>query len=170
MKPDMNTGTDDLAALMALTDAQPSAPPLARLAWTAVVDIAPREPLGHGVLGERFIVPILGGRFWGGPGLDALRGSVRPGGADRQWLRPDGVKLLHALYEMACDDGTVLTIDNRVVVDEAVVPQRYAMSSVSVQAPDGPYAWLNRRLFVGTLHTLRPAREAVVVRVYLMGA
>jgi hypothetical protein len=47
---------------------------------------------------------------------------------------------------------------------------RYAISRVSVQAPQGPHAWLSRRLFVGTLQTLRPERKAVVVRAYLMGA
>lgn len=159
---------DDLAQLMALADGRPTPPPLARLAWTALVDIDPRETLGAGPQGERFIVPIRGGRFWGGPGFEALRGTVRPGGADRQLLRPDGVKELFALYEMATDDGTVLTIDNRVLIDEAVTPVRYALSRVTVQAPEGPHAWLNRRLFVGTLQTLRPQREAVVVRAYLM--
>jgi hypothetical protein len=71
---------------------------------------------------------------------------------------------------MSTADGAVLTIDNRVLIDEAVQPVRYAISRVSVQAPEGPHAWLNRRLFVGTLQTLRPEREAVVVRAYLMGA
>ena len=161
---------EELARCIALAESRPTPPPAARLAWTAVVDIDPRESLGPGPHGERFIVPILGGRFWGGPGFESLRGTVRPGGADRQLLRPDGVKELHALYEMSTDDGTVLTIDNRVLIDEAVQPVRYAISRVSVQAPEGPYAWLNRRLFVGTLQTLRPEREAVVVRAYLMGA
>lgn len=165
----MTASHDDLAHLVALADSRPAPPPAARLAWTAVVDIDTRESLGAGPQGERFIVPIRGGRFWGGAGFESLRGTVRPGGADRQVLRPDGVKELHALYEMATDDGAVLTIDNRVLVDEAVKPVRYALSRVSVQAPEGPHAWLNRRLFVGTLQALRPERDAVVVRAYLMG-
>ena len=89
-------------------------------------------------------------------------------GADRQLLRPDGVKELHALYEMQTDDGAVLTIDNRVLIDEAVQPVRYALSRISVAAPDGQHAWLNRRLFVGTLLPLRPTREAVLIRAFLM--
>lgn len=164
----MSAQDDDLARLMTLADSRPTPPPLARLAWTALVDIEARETLGNGPRGERFIVPIRGGRFWGGPGFEALRGSIRPGGADRQLLRSDGVKELHALYEMAIDDGTVLTIENNVLIDEAVTPLRYAISRVAVLAPEGPHAWLNRRLFVGTLQTLRPEREAVVVRAYLM--
>lgn len=155
-------------ALRALADEQPVLTPQARLLWTAAVDIDAREALGPSSHGERFIVPIIGGRFWGGPGHAALTGTVRPGGADRQLLRPDGVKELHALYEMQTDDGAVFTIDNRVLIDDAVQPVRYALSRITVAAPVGPHAWLNRRLLVGTLQPLRPAREAVLIRAFLM--
>lgn len=132
--------------------------------YKAEVDIAERRSLGHSALGERLIVDIVGGHFEG----PRLRGRVLPGGADRQWLRPDGVKELHALYEMQTDDGTVLTIDNRVVVDESVQPERYARSNVTIRAPAGPYEWLNRRVFVGTVASLGPARKAVAIRVYML--
>lgn len=156
------------ALLHALATGQPVLTPRASLVWTAVVDIGEREALGPSSHGERFIVPIHGGRFWGGPDHTLLNGIVRPGGADRQWLRPDGVKELHALYEMQTEDAAVLTIDNRVVVDESVQPARYALSRIQVAAPEGRHAWLNRRLFVGTLQPLRPAREAVLIRAFLM--
>ncbi len=160
--------TPDEAALRAA--AEPLAVPRinARLAWTAAVDIAPREALGPSALGERFIVPILGGVFWGGPGFEGLHGRIRAGGADRQLLRADGVKELRAEYEMETDDGAVFTVDNRVVVDESVQPERYALSHLFVTAPAGPHAWLNRRVFVGTLQSLRPARQAVLVRGWLL--
>lgn len=132
------------------------------LAYVAEVDIAPRQSLGASALGQRFIVPILGGHF-DGPGL---RGRVLPGGADRQLLRPDGIKELDALYEMQADDGTILTVRNRVLIDDQVQPQRYARSVLQLRAPDGPHAWLNRRIFVGTLHSLQPARAAVRIMVY----
>lgn len=144
--------------------------PKAHLVWTAAVDIAPRESLGRGPGGERWIVPITGGRFWGEAGFEGLRGKVRAGGADRQLLRPDGIKELQALYEMETDDGAVLTILNEVVIDETVQPQRYAMSRIRVTAPEGPHAWMNRRLFIGTLQALRPQREAVVIRGYLVSS
>lgn len=155
-------------SLQALADSRPCLVPQASLVWTAWVDIDPRESLGLSGHGERFIVPILGGRFQGAPGHASLTGIIRPGGADRQLLRPDGVKQLHALYEMQTVDGTVLTIDNHVLVDESARPTRYALSHITVTAPQGPHAWLNRRLLVGTLQPLRPERQAVLIRAFLM--
>lgn len=136
--------------------------PEARFAWEARVDIGERQSLGQGPRGERFIVPILGGRFEG----PRLRGTVLPGGADRQLLRADGVKELDALYELQTDDGAVITVRNRVLIDESATPGRYARSVLQLSAPAGPHDWLNRRVFVGTLHSLRPARAAVCIRVY----
>jgi hypothetical protein len=147
----------------------PAVPPGLRLAWQAVVDIAPRQALGACPQGERFIVPITGGWFEGGLDGHVLRGHIVPGGADRQRVRPDGVRELDALYEMQTDDGNIITIHNRVLIDESMAGQRYAMSHITVTAPDGPYGWLNRRVFAGTLHPLRPAREAVLVRAWLLG-
>jgi hypothetical protein len=93
---------------------------------------------------------------------------VLPGGADRQLLRADGVKELDALYELQLHDGTVLTVRNRVTVDEQVQP-RYARSVVQVTAPAGPWDWLNRRCLVGGLQSLRPQAQAVLVSVFLLG-
>jgi hypothetical protein len=136
--------------------------------WHAAVDIGPRESLGRSPLGERWIVPILGGHFWGAPGFESLRGLVLPGGADRQLQRADGARQLQALYEMRCDDGTVLTILNQVIIDEPTPGSRYALSHLQVTAPAGLHDWLNRRIVVGTLQPLRPAREAVLIRSFLL--
>jgi hypothetical protein len=160
--------TPDQAALRAAGEPLSEPRISARLVWTAAVDIAPRTGLGPSALGERFIVPILGGVFWGGLGFESLRGRIRAGGADRQLLRADGVKELRAEYEMETDDGAVITVDNRVVVDESVQPERYALSHLFVTAPTGPHGWLNRRVFVGTLQSLRPERQAVLVRGWLL--
>lgn len=154
--------------LRALAEALPVEAPAATLLWHAAVTVSERASLGRGPLGERFIVPITGGRFWGGPGHEALHGEVLHGGADRQLLRADGVKELSALYEMRVHDGTVLTVHNRVLIDEALSP-RYARSVVAVTAPEGPWAWINRRLLVGTLQSLRPQAQAVLVRVFALG-
>ena len=157
------TSTD----LKALAATQPAVAPQARLLLEAAVTVAARQDLGQAPTGERFIIPITGGRFWGGPGFEALQGQVLPGGADRQLLRADGVKELDALYELQCTDGSVITVRNRVLIDETVSP-RYARSTLQLTVPQGPHAGLNRRVIVGTLQTLRPQAEAVLVRMWLL--
>lgn len=139
-----------------------------RLLWEAIVDIGPRVDLGTGPLGPRGIIPILGGDFRGGPGFEALTGIVLPGGADRQQARPDGARELDALYEMQLHDGAILTLRNRVVIDETGPGPRYALSRIEVTAPAGPWAWLSRRIILGTLQPARPTREAVVIRAWLV--
>lgn len=141
----------------------PKAPELS-LIWTAIVDIAPREDWGPSPKGHRFAVPILGGKFFAGPGIEGLDGEVLAGGADRQLLICEGFKTLDALYEMRTDDGAVLTIRNRVKIDESVGPDPYKLSVIEVTAPEGPLDWMNRRVFIGTLETARPDRDAVIIR------
>ncbi|WP_319499135.1 DUF3237 family protein [uncultured Cohaesibacter sp.] len=96
-----------------------------RFTWEAVVTVAPREDLGTTPLGQRFIIPITGGLFRGGAEHPDLKGIVLPRGADRQLLRADGVKQLSATYEMQVEDGTVLGIENEVVMDTEAQPKRY---------------------------------------------
>lgn len=142
-------------------------PPIApefELIWTAIVDIAPREDLGETPEGHRFLVPILGGEFFAGRDVEGLSGIVLPGGADRQLLDRLGFKRLDALYEMKTDDGTILTIRNRVKIDETAASNPYKISSIEVTAPKGRFEWMNRRVFVGTIASARPGREAVIIR------
>ena len=141
----------------------PVTPELA-LIWTAVVDIGPREDWGMTPKGQRYSIPILGGKVFAGPGIDGLSGVVLPGGADRQLVMSDGLKTLDALYEMQMDDGSVLTVHNRVRIDETVTPEPYKLSVIDVTAPVGKFEWMNRRVFVGTLETAKPDRDAVVIR------
>ena len=153
----------DEELLLAFTPRTPDA----RLLWTAIVDVSERQDLGQGPLGHRYMVPILGGRFYAGPEFEGLSGHILPGGADRQLVRADGVKELDAVYEMRTDAGDILTIRNNVIVDDTRQPERYAMSVISVTAPKGTVDWLNRRLILGTLQTARPKRQAVIVRAWL---
>ena len=80
-------------------------------------------------------------------------------------VRADGVTELDALYEMQTDDGAIFTVNNRVLVDPNA-PAAPRFSKISIQAPDGPYAWLNRLVIIGTLASLRPQREAVLIRAF----
>lgn len=139
--------------------------PKISLVYEAHVEVGAREDLGVGQLGQRFIVPILGGHF---RGADGLSGIVLPGGADRQLIRPDGIKQLDAVYEMRTTDGIVLSVRNQVLVDEAVQPERYARSVVRIDAPAGRLGWLSQRILVGSLRSLRPERQAVSIGVYLV--
>ncbi|MCA0940089.1 DUF3237 domain-containing protein [Yangia mangrovi] len=145
-------------------DRVPPAVPAAHLVWEALVDVAPREDLGAGPAGHRFIVPITGGSFRGVAGYEGFRGTVLPGGADRQLVRPDGCKELDALYEMKLEDGGIITVRNSVVIDETREGPRYAMSRITLTVPQGPWQGLNKRLFIGTLQSARPEREAVIIR------
>ncbi len=144
----------------------PPRTPICQLVWTAVIDVGARMDLGPTPDGRRFMIPILGGRFYPGKGMEGLGGVVLSGGADRQLLRADGVKELNALYEMQTDEGAVITVHNKVIVDESRKPHRYAMSVISATVPTGPLDWLNQRILVGTLQSARPTRQAVIVRAW----
>lgn len=142
--------------------------PYATLLWTAHVSVGAREELGQNKNGTRYLVPITGGTFTGGAGFESLSGTVMTGGADRQLIRPDGVKELEAIYDMQLTDGPIMSIHNKVIVDEARQPQRYALSVLGVMVPSGAFEWLNRRLIIGTLESLRPAKDIVIIRAWLM--
>lgn len=136
--------------------------PIALPLYEAIVDVDLPVELGQGPLGQRRIINIVGGEFEG----PRLRGRVLPGGADRQLIRPDGVRLLDALYEMQTDDGTVLTVHNRVKVIERPGLPREALSHVEITAPAGPHAWLNDAVLVGRAHARLSERQAVRICVY----
>ncbi|UFN47723.1 DUF3237 domain-containing protein [Roseomonas sp. OT10] len=136
--------------------------PRTEFVYEAICDLEPTLMLGDSPLGERRMVPISGGSFEG----PRIRGKVLPGGADRQLVRKDGVRILNALYELQAEDGAVITVHNRVLVDDPPGQPRYAFSTLEITAPEGPHGWLNRGVYVGTLNSLRPARAAVLIRVY----
>jgi hypothetical protein len=135
--------------------------PRTEFVYEAVFDLEPVMMLGQGPLGERRIVPISGGVFAG----PRINGKVLPGGADRQLVRADGAHMLNALYELQTDDGAVITVNNRVLIDKRPDGTRYAFSSVDITAPEGPHDWLNHLVFVGTLHSMAP-KPKVLIRVY----
>lgn len=143
--------------------------PYATQLWTAYVNVGQRQHLGQNKNGTRYLIPIIGGHFTGAPGFEeTLSGTIIAGGADRQLVRPDGVKELDALYEMCLSDGTILTIRNTVVVDEMRQPNRYAMSMLTVTVEAGVHDWLNRRLIIGTLDSLRPAQNKVIITAWIL--
>ena len=80
-------------------------------------------------------------------------------------LRADGMLELDALYEMETDDGAILTVNNRVLIDTRA-QRRDALLEDRDPGARGPYAWLNRLTIVGTLTSLKPEREAVLIRAF----
>ena len=122
--------------------------------------------------GLRRIVDIAEGTFEG----PLLRGTILAGGADWQILRDDGVAELHAHYVLKTEDGVLIQVRNRglrhgpeevlrrIAAGESVDPAEYYFRAVPVfEAPQGPYEWLNRNVFVAAAE--RYAAN-VVVRVF----
>ena len=145
-----------------MANAVPLVLPRTQFVYELIADLEPTLNLGDSPLGERRMVPIVGGTFEG----PNIRGKVLPGGTDRQLVRKDGVRVLNALYELQTDDGAIITVNNHVLVDDQPGRQRYVFSTLEITAPKGPHVWLNRGVFVGTLNSLRPGRSAVLIRVY----
>jgi hypothetical protein len=152
--------------------AAPKAPPALRSEFVFEARVTVDKPIvvGDGPHGLRRIVPISGGSIEG----PKLKGTVVPGGADWQFVRPDGTLQIEAKYTLQSDDGVLIMITNRGVrrgpkevierlaKGEAVDPsQYYFRTSAEFEAPVGSkYAWLNNSVFVGVAE--RQANAAVI--------
>jgi hypothetical protein len=118
---------------------------------------APRE-IGPVFDGARRIVPIRAGGYVKGP---RIGGKLMGHSADWQLTRADGVTVADALYAIETDDGALIQIRNKglrhgrpEVMDrlrrgEEVDPAEYYFRTVpEFIAPEGPYDWLNKSIFV----------------------
>jgi len=85
-----------------------------RLTLTLEVRAEVGEPTEIGEIGglRHRMVPITGGTFEGRGGL-AIRGRVRPGGADWQLIHPDGLTETDARYLLETDRGEMIGVRNR---------------------------------------------------------
>lgn len=126
-----------------------------------MLQVAVGQPrvVGNTSHGLRRVVPITGGAIDG----PKIKGRVLAGGADWQWLRPDGVQQLQARYLLETRDGVLIMVTNRglrhasdavmrkLARGEPVSARRYYFrSSADFEAPaNSRYAWLNRAVFVG---------------------
>lgn len=131
----------------AVSDAA-EAPELA-FVYEAIVTLEPVMEVGRTPLGTRRRIPITGGHFVG----PRIRGTVLSGGADWQLQRSDDWTVIEADYMMRADDGTLIHVRNVGLTNSRVVgaPERYLRTVPSFEAPDGPHAWLNQAIFIGTL-------------------
>lgn len=124
------------------------------------VSLTDKVSIGASDDGDRYIVPITGGHFRG----NAISGEVVAGGADWQTVRQDGIKEIFALYSIRTEDGATIVVDNRGIVSHED-GTRYARTVPKFHAPVGKYDWLNKKLFLGTITSIKKPR-AVIIRVY----
>ena len=152
------------------TAAEPSTDLRSRFAFEAHVTVASPLVIGPSSHGLRRVVPITGGEFKG----PRLSGRVLPGGADWQFVRPDGVLAVEAKYTLQTSDGVLVMVTNRgmrhgppevierLTRGETVDPsQYYFRTSAEFEAPrDSQHAWLNRAIFIGVAE--RTASAAII--------
>ncbi len=148
--------------------------PELEIVLTATARLAGPIAVGQTPQGLRRVVPILGGTFEG----PKLRGEILGGGADWQYTRSDGVTVLEALYLLRTHDGTVIQVCNRglrhgppeimqlLAQGQSVDPSEYYFRAApEFSAPQGPYDWLNKSLFLCTGVRHAAAVELKIYRV-----
>lgn len=134
------------------------------LMLTAWVKLGPMTKIGDTPVGVRRMIPIVGGHFEG----PKLRGTVVPGGMDWPFKRADRVTVIEADYALLTHDGVLMRIRN---VGLGVPPEMcdgrtYIRTIPRIEAPEGPYAWLNTAVMVGTLNAPGGADDEVVIRFF----
>jgi hypothetical protein len=116
------------------------------------------QMLGETPLGGRRIVYVKGGNF-AGPGL---KGSVLPGGGDWVLVRKDGVSQLDVRITLRTEDGALIFVTyrgllnmapemrTRIMNGGAVDPSEYYFRTTpSFETASEKYAWLNKLVTVG---------------------
>ena len=155
--------------------AQSAPPPSAATEFAFEARVAVQAPLvvGPSSHGLRRVVPITGGTFEG----TNMRGRVVPGGADWQFVRPDGALSVEARYTLETTDSVLIMVTNRgirrgppAVIErlgrgERVDPSEYYFrTTAEFEAPVGSkYAWLNESVFIGVAER---QRDAAIIRFY----
>ena len=155
--------------------AQSATPSSAATEFAFEARVAVQSPLvvGPSSHGLRRVVPITGGTFEG----PNIHGRVVPGGADWQFVRPDGVLSVEARYTLETADSVLIMVTNRGVRrgppaviarlgrGEPVDPSEYYFrTTAEFEAPVGSkYAWLNESVFVGVAER---RADAAIIRFY----
>lgn len=136
------------------------------------VELGPMLDIGPVPGGYRRVIPITGGTFTG----ERLSGRVLPGGADWNLVRPDGTVYLWARYTLQAEDGTLIMITNdgfqpgdpatmaRILAGEEIdMTNWYAKTRPTFEVAGEKYAWLNERVFVGSLTPAGPTAVTIDV-------
>ncbi|MBA3031232.1 MAG: DUF3237 domain-containing protein [Desulfobacteraceae bacterium] len=134
--------------------------------FEAKVGIGSTLVIGPSSRGKSQLIPITGGTF-SGPNI---QGTVVPGGADWQCTRPDGVMTICARYTLKTHDNALISVVNKGLVHMGKNPDGsplvYVRTVPAFEAPVGPYDWLNKSIFLGTLTLAPPRDKQVIIRVY----
>lgn len=144
--------------------------PAIEFLYECIVTLAPTLEFGKTIEGMRRVIPITGGTF---EGL-RIRGTVLPGGADWNLSRSDGAGSVDASYYLRTHDEVLIRITNQGVGGDRPAapadpdaPERFFMfTSPRFEAPIGPYDWLNRGTYIGTLGARKAVANAVLIRVF----
>jgi len=139
------------------------------------VDVGDVVSMGPAPLGERRVVPIVGGTFEG----PRLRGTVAPGGADWQIARKDGVLDLDARYVLREERGGLVRVVSQgyrhaapeilaaLARGEAVDPATYFFRTVMrFETGADDLAWLNKTIAIATAE--RKARQVLLTAYALL--
>lgn len=132
-------------------------PPSLAHAFSIAAEVAPAIEVGATPLGERRLIPILGGEVTG----PRLTGKVLPGGTDYQSIRDPGLADIHARYVIETPGGARIYVENtgirrgppdlvaRLRRGETVDASQIYFRTVprfETAAPD--HLWLMRSIFV----------------------
>ncbi|WP_369061817.1 DUF3237 domain-containing protein [Caulobacter sp. 73W] len=152
----VTAGAASLTLAAQPSSAQPAAPSLVPV-MTFRVEIGAGIEVGEVPGGRRRIVPIIGGRVDGD-----LKGTILPGGADWQTLRPDGMTEIWARYTIQPDGGgpaVIVTnpgvrkasaeVSARLAAGEDLDPSLYYFRASPVFETGAPaLRWLTESVFV----------------------
>ena len=132
-----------------------------RLVIEATVNVGEMQNIGIAQHGFRRIIPITGGDFKG----PRLKGTVLPGGADWQIIRPDGIREIEARYTLETDDGSKIYVVNKGLIrGQSDEPDTFYFKTTPIfEAAEEKYAWLTKSLF---LATVEPRLGSVYIRFF----
>lgn len=131
-------------------------PPALEHLCNLAVEVGAPIDAGHSPLGQRRLVPIVGGTVGG-----RLAGRVMPGGADFQLVHGGTLARLEARYMLELADGARVFVQNnglraagaevtaRLLRGEPVDPNEvYFRGQVSLETGDTRWSWLNERQYL----------------------
>jgi len=127
---------------------------------TIDVEVEPILDLGDVGIGVRRLVPFTRGTF---RGRDGLGGTLAPGGADWQLVRPDGTIEIDAHYVLQTDEGALIEIRStglrrasaevldRIAAGEQVDPSEYYFRThIRLSTAEPSLGWMNHVLAVSS--------------------